>query len=133
MYIHLFGYFQQFVYGLFVAGGDENTFEQISSQLGSPFILKIPDGSFSFGMKKVTNETELEAALDLLFEKSSILLAQEFTPTEFDWRIGILNGEPLFACKYYMATYARNDSVSCNTGHRPVQRLRYRGRYSDYR
>ena len=82
---------------------NENTFEQISNQLGSPFILKIPDGSFSFGMKKVTNETELEAALDLLFEKSSILLAQEFTPTEFDWRIGILNGEPLFACKYYMA------------------------------
>ncbi len=71
--------------------------------MGSPFILKIPDGSFSFGMKKVTNEAELEAALDLLFEKSSILLAQEFTPTEFDWRIGLLDGEPLFACKYFMA------------------------------
>lgn len=82
---------------------NQNSFEEISKQLGSPFILKIPDGSFSHGMRKITNEAELEEGLNLLFEKSDILLAQEFTPTEFDWRIGVLNGEPLFACKYYMA------------------------------
>lgn len=82
---------------------NENSFEQMSEELGSPIILKIPDGSFSHGMKKVTNEQELGAALELLFEKSDIILAQEFTPTDFDWRIGVLNGEPLFACKYYMA------------------------------
>lgn len=82
---------------------NENTFEAISSQVGIPFVLKIPDGSFSIGMKKITTEAELKPALDLLFEKSAILLAQEFTPTEFDWRIGILNGEPLYACKYFMA------------------------------
>ncbi len=82
---------------------NDNTFEQISSYLGSPFILKIPDGSFSIGMHKVSNETELQTALGTMFGKSSVLLAQEFTPTEFDWRIGILDGDPLFACKYYMA------------------------------
>jgi glutathione synthase/RimK-type ligase-like ATP-grasp enzyme len=31
------------------------------------------------------------------------VLAQEFMFTEFDWRIGILNREPLYACKYYMS------------------------------
>ena len=41
--------------------------------------------------------------LKMLFEKSAILLAQAFTPTEFDWRVGLLNGVPLYACKYYMA------------------------------
>lgn len=82
---------------------NHNTFEQISSSLGRPFILKIPDGSFSIGMHKVANEEELQRALDIMFQKSSVLLAQEFTPTEFDWRIGVLDGEPLFACKYYMA------------------------------
>lgn len=82
---------------------NQNSFEEISKQLGSPFILKIPDGSFSHGMRKVTNEAELGDALSKLFDKSDILLAQEFTPTEFDWRIGVLNGEPLYACKYYMA------------------------------
>ena len=24
-------------------------------------------------------------------------------PTDYDWRIGVLDGEPLFACKYKMA------------------------------
>lgn len=81
----------------------ENTFEQISEQLGAPFILKIPDGSFSIGMHKVSNQQELQTALESMFERSSILLAQEFIPTEFDWRVGLLDGEPLFACKYFMA------------------------------
>ena len=31
------------------------------------------------------------------------MLAQEFTPTEFDWRIGILNRQPIYACKYFMS------------------------------
>ena len=39
-----------------------------------------------------------------MFTKSAIVLAQEFIPTEFDWRIGVLNGDALFACKYYMAS-----------------------------
>lgn len=82
---------------------NNNSFEEISSKLGIPFILKIPDGSFSHGIKKISNEEDLKAAFSILFEKSAILLAQEFIPTEFDWRIGVLNGEPLFACKYYMA------------------------------
>ena len=72
-------------------------------RLGAPFILKIPDGSFSVGMHKVASDEELRAALDEMFRHSSVLLAQEFIPTEFDWRIGLLDGEPLFACKYYMA------------------------------
>ncbi|MBI2786988.1 MAG: 30S ribosomal protein S6--L-glutamate ligase, partial [Legionella longbeachae] len=29
--------------------------------------------------------------------------AQPFIPTEFDWRIGILDNKPLFACRYFMA------------------------------
>lgn len=82
---------------------NRNTFEEISGALGTPFILKIPDGSFSIGMHKVCNEEDLQKALEIMFRESSVLLAQEFTPTEFDWRIGVLDGEPLFACKYYMA------------------------------
>ena len=37
-----------------------------------------------------------------LFEESSLLLAQAFLYTEFDWRIGVLNHKPLYACRYYM-------------------------------
>lgn len=80
-----------------------NTFTSIVSQLGSPFILKIPDGSFSYNINKICNEKELQVALNEMFEKSAIVLAQEFIPTDFDWRMGILDNEPLFACKYFMA------------------------------
>ena len=34
-----------------------NSYEEITEQLGSPFILKIPDGSFSIGMKKVNKRS----------------------------------------------------------------------------
>lgn len=82
---------------------NNETYESVLEELGTPFVLKIPDGSFSVGMKKVADETQFEAAKELLFDKSAILLAQEFTPTDYDWRIGVLDGDALFACKYYMA------------------------------
>ncbi|MDL2314561.1 RimK family protein [Desulfovibrio sp. OttesenSCG-928-C14] len=86
---------------LFRAG--EDAFAEIAETLGAPFILKIPDGSFSHGAYKVTSEESFKKASDTLFEKSAVILAQEFIPTEFDWRIGTLGGEALFACKYHMA------------------------------
>ena len=82
---------------------NSNSFTTIAESLGSPFILKIPDGSFSHGTYKVASEAEFKKAAKILFENSSIILAQEFMPTEFDWRIGTLGGEALFACKYHMA------------------------------
>ena len=88
---------------LLLFGSERDSFEEIAARLGAPFILKIPDGSFSVGMHKVADRDELRTALDEMFGHSSVVLAQEFTPTEFDWRIGILDGEPLFACKYFMA------------------------------
>ncbi|URA10163.1 ATP-grasp domain-containing protein [Thermospira aquatica] len=34
---------------------------------------------------------------------SDLIVVQEFLPTSFDWRVGVLNGEALYVCKYYMA------------------------------
>ncbi|MCL4409680.1 MAG: RimK family alpha-L-glutamate ligase, partial [Gammaproteobacteria bacterium] len=28
---------------------------------------------------------------------------QEYLPTDFDWRIGVLNNRAIYACKYFMA------------------------------
>jgi len=52
---------------------------------------------------KVESEQALEQAASSLFQHSALLLAQEYVYTEFDWRIGVLNREPLYACKYYMS------------------------------
>lgn len=71
--------------------------------LGFPMVVKIPDGSFSRGVHKVDNRGALEALAADLFVDTDLLLAQEFMPTEYDWRVGVLGGEALFACQYLMA------------------------------
>ncbi len=68
-----------------------------------PVVLKIPDGSFSRGIIKANDPEEFDRAARELLKKSEIILMQEFVGSEFDWRIGVLDGEPLFACQYYMA------------------------------
>ncbi|MCC6775490.1 MAG: RimK family protein [Hyphomicrobiales bacterium] len=72
-------------------------------ELGLPLVVKIPDGSFSRGVHKVSTADELRRVADELFEETDLLLAQKFLPTEFDWRVGVLAGEPLFVCQYRMA------------------------------
>jgi glutathione synthase/RimK-type ligase-like ATP-grasp enzyme len=52
---------------------------------------------------KINNQEELDARLQEFFSESDLVVAQEFVPTDFDWRIGIIDRQPLFACKYYMA------------------------------
>ena len=75
----------------------------LAKEIGFPMVIKSPDSSFSMGVKKATNKEELEEILDEMFQHSDLLIAQEFTPTEFDWRVGVLDGKPLYACKYHMA------------------------------
>lgn len=71
--------------------------------LGFPCVLKQPDSAFSLGVKRVDSDEGLEEKLGKLFEESDLLIAQEFVPTEYDWRIGVLGGKPLYACRYGMA------------------------------
>lgn len=75
----------------------------LAEELGFPLVLKKPDSSFSQGVVKVESRQMLEERLEEFFDSSELLVAQEFLPTDFDWRIGILDERPLYACKYYMA------------------------------
>ncbi len=81
----------------------EPDYPAIVEALGLPMVLKIPDGSFSRGVYKVNDLPELEARAKTLHDASAVIIAQAFVPTDFDWRIGILDGRPLYACRYYMA------------------------------
>lgn len=82
---------------------DKTALDTVAEELGFPLVLKIPDGSFSRGVVRVENAAELKESAAKLFRQSALLLAQEFLYTEFDWRIGVLHGKPLYACKYFMA------------------------------
>ncbi|GMU42924.1 MAG: RimK family protein [Xanthomonadales bacterium] len=76
---------------------------ELGDTLGFPLVLKVPDGSFSRGIVKVADAAELKRGAEELFGQTALVLAQEYLPTEFDWRIGILNREPLYACQYFMS------------------------------
>jgi glutathione synthase/RimK-type ligase-like ATP-grasp enzyme len=79
----------------------ENAHE-IETKVGLPCVLKQPDSSFSQGVVKVDDKGSLDKELMRLFEKSDLVIAQEFMPTDFDWRVGILDGKPLYVSKYFM-------------------------------
>lgn len=72
------------------------------AELGFPLVLKIPDGSFSRGVHKVKSQENFSAVSRDLFKRSALLLAQEYLYTDYDWRIGVLNKKPIFACRYFM-------------------------------
>lgn len=74
----------------------------VAEQLGFPVVVKIPDGAFSKGVLRAENDKQLREALKTLFKQSALVLAQEYFYTEYDWRIGVLGGRAIFACKYYM-------------------------------
>ena len=77
--------------------------KHIAKELGFPCVLKQPDSQFSRGVIKVENEAELKRVVRDLLERSDIVIGQSFEPTDYDWRVGVLDGVPLYACRYYMA------------------------------
>ena len=82
---------------------DRRTDRHLAQEVEYPVVLKIPDGSFSRGTMKADNPEEFAGAARELLKNSEIIILQEFIKSDYDWRVGILNGQPIFACKYYMA------------------------------
>jgi glutathione synthase/RimK-type ligase-like ATP-grasp enzyme len=81
-----------------------------------PCVVKLPDSSSSMGVFRADDGQQFRSLCARLLPDSDLLVCQEFLPTEFDWRIGILDGRPLFASKYYMAPghwqIIRNEAAS---------------------
>jgi glutathione synthase/RimK-type ligase-like ATP-grasp enzyme len=77
--------------------------ERIEEEFAYPVVLKVPEGSFSRGVFKAGDHDELKEVARKLLKESELILAQEYMYTEFDWRIGVLNRRPLFACQYFMS------------------------------
>lgn len=81
----------------------EREVERLPAPLGFPMVLKAPEGAFSKGVFKAAARAELDEITARLLDDSELALAQEFMPTEFDWRVGVLAGKPLYVCQYAMA------------------------------
>ncbi len=72
----------------------------IFDELGKPVVIKAPYTSFSKYVEKAACETSFRDVAKRFFKKSDLLAVQQFTPTAFDWRVGVLNNEVLYVCKY---------------------------------
>jgi glutathione synthase/RimK-type ligase-like ATP-grasp enzyme len=77
--------------------------DQIVPLLGLPCIVKQPDSAFSLGVAKLETAEAVREVCVRLFEKSDLVVAQQWLPTAFDWRVGVYDRRPLYVCKYFMA------------------------------
>jgi glutathione synthase/RimK-type ligase-like ATP-grasp enzyme len=77
--------------------------DQVVATLGLPCVLKLPDSGFGLDVMKIESEDELRREAERFFQVSELIVAQEWLPTGFDWRVGIYDRRPLFVCKYFMA------------------------------
>lgn len=76
---------------------------EVPKKLGFPIVLKAPDSTFSFGVKKAKDLSEYQSLVKSMLQESDLIIAQEYCPSDYDWRVGILDSEVIYVCRYYMA------------------------------
>ncbi|ADC66297.1 RimK domain protein ATP-grasp [Ferroglobus placidus DSM 10642] len=82
--------------------GDFENLESYAEELGYPVVVKRPNSRFSLYVEKANNYYELIKVVKKYMRRSKALILQEYVPTAFDWRIGVLGREVIYACKYFM-------------------------------
>ncbi len=73
---------------------------RLMDELGPRLVLKAPNSSFSQHVEMATSPTEFERIGRRYLHRADRIVVQEFVESEFDWRVGVLGGEPLYACRY---------------------------------
>ncbi|HOP06402.1 MAG TPA: RimK family alpha-L-glutamate ligase [candidate division Zixibacteria bacterium] len=79
---------------------DTETAKKVLEELGVPVVLKAPNSSFSMYVEKAATPAELVAVAKRFARRAHRIVAQEYMPSSFDWRVGLLGGEPLYICQY---------------------------------
>jgi len=88
----------------FLEKSDLNTANarKLFKELGSTLVLKAPDSAFSRHVDKVESIPQFMNLAKKYFRVAEEIVVQEYTPTNFDWRVTTLGGKVLFVCKYLM-------------------------------
>lgn len=102
MYYHLMNRNVSIPKTIFVKKNDiyKDYVNELFKELGSPIIFKEPSTSFSLRVEKVYNRDEFIKIAKRFIKLSDRIVAQEYIESQFDWRIGVLNGRFLYGCKY---------------------------------
>lgn len=78
------------------------TAEALFAEMGTPLIMKAPHSSFSSHVEKVEDADAFVATGRRFLHRADRIVVQGFVRTAFDWRVGVLNGEPLYTCRYFI-------------------------------
>jgi len=73
---------------------------RLLDKLGSPLVLKAPNSSFSMYVDRVSTPEEFVRLGRRFLRRADRIVAQRFLKSDFDWRVGVLNGKPLYVCQY---------------------------------
>jgi len=84
--------------------------------LGTPLILKEPSTSFSQRVEKVADIAEFFRVARRFSKMSDRIVVQQFVESKYDWRVGVLDGKLLYACKYTIPSVTFKIQASVN-GH----------------
>jgi glutathione synthase/RimK-type ligase-like ATP-grasp enzyme len=84
--------------------------------LGTPLILKEPSTSFSLRVEKVHDLATFFAVARRFIRLSDWIVVQQYVRSTYDWRVGVLNGRLLYACKYTIPAETFKIQASVN-GH----------------
>ena len=95
---------------------DEVLAAQLFEELGMPLVLKEPSTSFSVRVEKVSSVSELLKIARRFFKLSDWIVVQEYIESRFDWRVGVINGQLLYACRYIIPSETFKIQASVN-GH----------------
>jgi glutathione synthase/RimK-type ligase-like ATP-grasp enzyme len=98
----------------------------IFDEIGSPLILKEPSTSFSLRVEKVADAGEFMQVARRFIRLSDWIVVQQFVESRFDWRVGTLDGELLYVCKYTIpdATFKIQASVNGHVVYCTVESIR---------
>jgi glutathione synthase/RimK-type ligase-like ATP-grasp enzyme len=89
---------------------------QLFDTLGSPLIVKEPSTSFSLRVEKVTDIAGFFRVARRFIKMSDWIVVQQYIESKYDWRVGVLGGELLYACKYTIPSVTFKIQASVN-GH----------------
>ena len=90
--------------------------ECLFEELGSPLVLKEPSTSFSVRVEKASTISEFTKVAKRFLKLTDWIVVQEYIESRFDWRVGVLNGELLYVCRYIIPSETFKIQASVN-GH----------------
>jgi len=74
--------------------------EELFTLIGPQVVLKAPNTSFSSHVEKVSTVEDFVRIGRRFLHRAERVVAQEFIASTFDWRVGVLAGQPLYCCRY---------------------------------